>query len=92
MRTIKPIDIVDYIEKLYKFESTLDSLPPVVGGKIDFKITLNSIGDLISLADQYGAKFFEPNPTLPFHWAIINIGDKINLHLETSKENYKITY
>jgi hypothetical protein len=92
MKTIKPINIVDYIEKLYKLESSLESLPPLATDKIAFKIVLDSIGDLISLADQYGATFFEPSPTLPFHWCVINIGDKVSLHLETNRENYKITY
>ena len=92
MKTIKPINIVDYIEKLYKLESQLDSLPPLATDKIAFKIVLDSIGDLISLADQYNATFFEPSTTLPFHWAIINVGDSISLHLETNRENYKISY
>lgn len=92
MRAIKPINIVDYIEKLYKLESTLESLPPLATDKIAFKITLDSIGDLISLADQYNSSFFEPSASLPYHWCIIDIGDKIALHLETNRENYRITY
>jgi hypothetical protein len=92
MKTIKPIEIVDIIEKLYKLDSTLEGLPPLATDKVSFKIVLDSIGDLISLADQYNTNFFEPSPTLPFHWAVIHIGDNVSLHLETNRENYKITY
>jgi hypothetical protein len=92
MKAIKPIEIVDIIEKLYQLDKSLESLPPLATDKIPFKIILNSIGDLISLSDQYQTNFFEPSPSLPYHWAIINIGDRVALHLETSREIYKITY
>lgn len=89
----KGIECVDIIEKLYKLDKELENLPKLsAGDRVGFKVTVDSIGDLISLADQYGATFFEPSITLPFHWCIIEVGDNVSLHLETPRELYKISY
>ena len=93
MRKInKSIDIVDMIEKLYNLDRELESLPKVIGGKVDFKLVIDNIGDIICLADQYKVDLFEPTPSLPFHWCIIPIGDGVTLNLETNRELYQIIY
>ena len=89
----KGIEVVDIIEKLYKLDKQLENYPKLAAGdRVAFKVTVDSIGDLISLADQYQSTFFEPSTTLPMHWVIINIGDNVSLHLETPRELYKISY
>ena len=93
MKTIKkPIEVIEIIENLYKLESSLDGLPPISGDRIIFNVTIDSIGDLIAIADQFNSSFFEPSASLPYHWVIIDIGDKIRLSLETPRELYKIIY
>ena len=89
----KGIEVVDIIEKLYKLDRELESLPKLAGSdRVAFRVTVDSIGDLISLADQYNTHFFEPSALTMYHWCIINIGDNVSLHLETPRELYKITY
>jgi len=88
----KAIEVVELINELYNLQSSLDKLPKIVGNNITFQLQIDSIGDLISLADQYKANFFEPSEMLPYHWCIIEIADNIKLSLETNRNNYKITW
>jgi hypothetical protein len=92
MKVTKSIEIVDMIEKLYKLDSDLSKLPPIIGERVVFNVIIDSIGDLISLADQYDCHFFEPTNLIPCHWVLIEVGDRVRLSIETPRENYKITY
>ena len=92
MRITKPIEVTDIIENLYKLDKQLEVLPKIVGDKVAFKVVINSIGDIIALADQYRVNCFEPSPSLPYHWCIIDIGDNVVLTLETSRELYTVSY
>jgi len=88
----KAIEVVELINELYNLQSSLDKLPKIVGNNITFQLQIDSIGDLICLAEQYKAHFFEPSEMLPYHWCIIEIADNIKLSLETPRTNYKITW
>ena len=90
MKAIKPIEVIDVIDKLYKLQTQLNRLPQV--DKITFRMEINSIGDLFQIAEQYDSYAHEPCEMLPYHWAIIEVGEDINLHLSTPKQNYTITY
>jgi len=93
MKTIKKnIEVVDLVEKLNSLDRELKYLPKPIGGRVSFKSVIDSIGDLISLADQYNVELYDPSVAIPYHWCIIDIGDNVNLHLESNKDNYKITY
>jgi len=92
MKITKAIEVVDIIENLYKLDKQLESLPKIIGDKVAFKVVLNSIGDIIALADQYRVTCFKPSPSLPYHWCLIPIGDNVTLSLETNKELYTVSY
>jgi len=92
MKITKAIQVTDIIENLYKLDKQLESLPKIIGDKVTFKVVIDSIGDIIALADQYRVTCFEPTPSLPYHWCIIDIGDNVVLTLETDRELYTVSY
>ena len=73
MKASKPIDVIDVIDRLYKLQTELNKLPKV--DPITFRLEIESIGDLIQLAEQYDAHYFEPCEYILYHWCIIDIGE-----------------
>lgn len=90
MKATKPIEVIDVIDKLYKLQTKLNRLPKV--DKITFRLEMESIGDLFQIAEQYDSYAHEPCEMLPYHWAIIEVGEDIQLHLSTPKKKYQIIY